>query len=515
MGRLISFFPFSNRFFNNSIPTADVRFVREQIHPDSRPSNSDIDSHYRVNIGCKRLLSPIQCQKTHQKELVSDPKEQLKFLLLIFCPPIREFVADLCEDPVLWKAVFTPSDEILLCYCYLSISIATQHVDQWKYENRVASFESADCPWPLGNQLSAGKMAEFGFFRREPYAKQQTTCFVCGCVLSEWVATDTVVDGHSQFRPQCPFMWIMIFLKKTLLTSFKGRYRDVEEDPREYASLGNHSRLLTNQVPQRLQKLSAWYETLDISFEQLTQKEMESIIIVRDIFCMNKMDILFTLCKKVFRYWNTLKSMVTQRDILIDVKHLYPTGVVLMKDILQNRRNASNLPYIAGGMPTHSQFVEPPWDGALSLISQYKEILNSETSSNSSPIFESRFTSVYPAYPSHNVGVNSVGPTIESSLRRTVGPTSQISIPSSTSQSSAGLEFVSDSVASMKKLPQSVEKALSNRLCVKCMRRSSVYLILPCRHLSVCSVCASDPKSVEHCPACNSQVTDVIRVYTT
>ncbi|XP_059297252.1 BOI-related E3 ubiquitin-protein ligase 1-like [Lycium ferocissimum] len=53
-------------------------------------------------------------------------------------------------------------------------------------------------------------------------------------------------------------------------------------------------------------------------------------------------------------------------------------------------------------------------------------------------------------------------------------------------------------------------KSKSNRMCRRCGQRESCVLLLPCRHLCLCTVCGS---SLHHaCPVCNSKMNATVRV---
>lgn len=51
-----------------------------------------------------------------------------------------------------------------------------------------------------------------------------------------------------------------------------------------------------------------------------------------------------------------------------------------------------------------------------------------------------------------------------------------------------------------------------DRRCRMCGERESCVLLLPCRHLCLCSVCGSGPQQLPSCPVCNSVMTATLHV---
>ncbi|PIN24801.1 putative E3 ubiquitin ligase [Handroanthus impetiginosus] len=52
----------------------------------------------------------------------------------------------------------------------------------------------------------------------------------------------------------------------------------------------------------------------------------------------------------------------------------------------------------------------------------------------------------------------------------------------------------------------------SDRRCKRCGERESCVLLLPCRHLCLCSVCGSGSQQLQACPVCNSSMNATLHV---
>lgn len=56
----------------------------------------------------------------------------------------------------------------------------------------------------------------------------------------------------------------------------------------------------------------------------------------------------------------------------------------------------------------------------------------------------------------------------------------------------------------------SARRRVGNTMCRKCGERESCVLLLPCRHLCLCTVCGTTSQST--CPVCNSSMTATVHV---
>ena len=71
-----------------------------------------------------------------------------------------------------------------------------------------------------------------------------------------------------------------------------------------------------------------------------------------------------------------------------------------------------------------------------------------------------------------------------------------------------------DRIATAKKkiVDERFKNIHEQRMCIVCQEREKSTLLMPCRHLCLCSVC-SGREELRNCPLCRSEISDRIPVY--